>query len=80
MRRALSPQMANGRPWGAPRGAPPLPGAITSVRGVRCDERRRDLEYSRVVAFATNDILSSWCLVNFAANDILSSALVGLVG
>ena len=30
-----------------------------------------------VVAFATNDILSSWCLVNFATNDILSSASLG---
>jgi hypothetical protein len=30
-----------------------------------------------VVAFATNDILSSWFLVHFATNDILSSASLG---
>ena len=30
-----------------------------------------------VVAFATNDILSSWCLVKIATNDSLSSASLG---
>ena len=30
-----------------------------------------------VVAFATNDILSSWCLVKIATNDSLSSATLG---